>query len=300
MASALLTAFPQASTAQVAKEDCVIVDQLDTIWAIQTRLYRNPATALFTNDIRQLRQITGRLSNSDAIQVVGGTSISGKGATFRRFLDDTRDLLRRTSLDDPFSTRPHFTAQVLNRLSDVEQDLLELRCDAQQIAIATRERSERGFSGEDIGEDVEDIEVVRETLAEYREQVMQPRNFVILFVVGGAAMVLTPLIRKWLIWRRRKAKRHNTSYATTYQLDERKLPGMLIDINCFGTKLKHGLETPPEVGAVVEIDILDQTTPGAVKWANTHYVGVQFDQQISLGTVGVIVNQARETQTAPA
>ena len=45
-----------------ALADCAVIDQLDKLHIIQTRLARDPDTALFFSDIRQLRTISAGIS----------------------------------------------------------------------------------------------------------------------------------------------------------------------------------------------------------------------------------------------
>jgi hypothetical protein len=270
--------------------DCLIIDQLDKLFAVQSRLARDPNSSFFRDDIRQIRNVTSVVSNRDAVQAVKGNTLVGKGATFVRFLQNTRDLLQTASLDDPYSVAPHFTTGVRENLGDVREHLKDLRCDVTQIAVARAAVSERDFNGgSDSDErDAEDLEEVRQTLSIIAEEVFRPRTFFVVLLVTLTTMLMVPVVRRWLLMRLRQAKRRNTTYKTQYQWDDRKIAGMLLDINCYGTKLTHGLDTPPSVGDAVEIKILNDWTKGTIIWSNIHYIGVQFKKTVSIESVDEI------------
>ncbi len=94
-----------------------------------------------------------------------------------------------------------------------------------------------------------------------------------------------PLIRRWRILKRRRAKRHNTRYPAQYRSAEGAINGMLMDINCHGTKLRHHAVKPLKQGTFVEISIEGKWTRGTVMWSNVHYSGVQFKDATNLALV---------------
>lgn len=265
--------------------NCLVIDQLDKLHALQSRLARDPDTGLFATDIRQLRVIISGLSNADTLDAVDGNSFTGHGADFIRFLQNTNALLQSASLDDPQSIRPHFTRAVRANLSEVSTHLTGLRCNRQQIAVDAAAAAE-GSSGGD--SDAEDLAEVAETLSRLAEEVLQVRSLVVLVAIGLTASIVTPLLQKWLILRKRRAKRHNTAYETQYKWDEGTTQGMLIDINCYGSKLRHEEDRPVPQGASIEIAIGETWAEGSVVWSNTHYSGVQFKRLISLADVDIV------------
>lgn len=189
-------------------QNCIVINQLDSMYWVQKRLMRDPASALFTSDILHLRQLSDSISQTQVVEAVGGTSFAGNWRVFRRFLQDTRDLLAQTSLGDPFSTRSHFDARVVATLAEVERRLLPLRCTEEQTAkevqanlsVAARALSDR--------------EQVEEALDDYGQFISDPRTL-LTAVLGIAAVVFGgPWMRKLRLAYRCKAKRHGAKYKT--------------------------------------------------------------------------------------
>lgn len=281
---------------QPAYANCLVIDQLDKLQILQTRLARDPDTGLFSNDIRQLRAISAQLSNRDTLDAVDGNSFTGHGADFIRFLQNTKDLLQGASLYDPQSVRPHFTRSVRNNLGQVRDHLTGMRCNETQISVESAAASE-GTSGGD--SDAEDLADVAENLSALAEEVFQLRSLVILLAIGLGISIITPIIRRWLILRQRRAKRHNTTYPTQYNWENRIIQGMLIDINCHGTKLRHEKDNPLPIGTMIDLAICDEWSTCAVMWSNTHYSGLQFKSLISLKQVEEICASDDQKNTNP-
>jgi len=271
--------------ARHALADCVIIEQIDTIHTLQLRLMRDPSSALFSSDLRQLRQLSGQISDRDALSAVDGNTLAGRGPSFVRFLDNTRVLLQRASMDDPFSVRPHFDRSVRRNLDTIATHLTELRCSAEQIAIEKEAQTDRAFAGDS---DDRDQEEVQEALRAMAEEILHPRTGILLILFIGGFLVLSPIVRKWLIRRKRRAKRHNTRFTTRYRWHDRTIDGTLIDINCYGTKLKHEQGDAQPEGAKIQVGIFEDWQTGTVIWSNLHYSGIQFNRQISLNTVSEI------------
>ncbi|EBA11380.1 hypothetical protein [Roseobacter sp. CCS2] len=275
-----------------AHADCALIDRIDKLYTIQSRLARDPATALFANDIRQIRIASADISNDEVLNAVNGNRFTGHGADVLQFLQNTRLLLQQASLDDPQSVRPHFNIVRRGNLDKIGQHLLDLRCNAAQIAYDTDFNSNRDISGTS---DAEDLAEVAENLSALAAEVFQWRTLFLTLTLIAVVTVVTPIIRRWLILRRRRAKRHKTTYNTRYCRQNLKVPGVLIDINCFGTKLRHSDGTEIPKGEKIGVNISDQWIDGEVVWGNTHYSGVKFDNRISLKDVETV---RRETGVA--
>lgn len=269
-----------------AHADCRVIDQLDKLYSLQLRLANNPDTGLFQSDIRQLRVIIATLSNRDAVSAVDGNAILGKGADVVKFLEETQTLLQIASMDDPLSVTPHFTAGRRANLHSVGGHLTALRCTDDQIAIAQARASETSTGG---SSDAEDLEQVAATLTELAAEVFRPRSLLVLLASVIVISFLARVITRRMIMRRRRAKRHRTTYNTQYTTDERTTIGMLIDLNCLGTKLRHEKGSPLEPGTAVDLTIEDGTVSGTVMWSNLHYTGIQFRRQITLEQVAAIL-----------
>ncbi len=281
---------------RAAFADCLIIDQLDQMHGLQTRLARNPSTVLFTDDIRQLRSMSSGLNNRDTLAAVNGNAFTGKGATFIRFLQNTQALLQSTSMDDPYSVRPHFTPAVRQNLENIRVHLPDLRCKVEQITVEKAVASDRDFNGDD-DSDSEDLQEVQQALSSLAAEVVRPRNLILTIVSIGLVMLILPMIRHWLILRKRQAKRHNTTFVTDYRAENVTTEGMLIDINCYGTKLRHSRDSPHAKGMTLEISLLGEWINGSVMWSNTHYSGVQFKKLISLAEVSAICSADREAKS---
>jgi len=270
-----------------AAADCIVIDRLDQLQIIQARLARDPDTALFATDIRQLRRLSTGLGDGDVLDAVDGNRFTGSGADFIGFLDDTQALLQRASLYDPQSVRPHFTAARRANLTTIRTHLHPLRCTDNDLSIArSSAASSTGAGGE--GSDEEDLAEVADTLSALADEVFRIRTFVIVLTVVAAFVIIAPVLRNWLHLRRRKAKRHNTRHMTHYHWDSRVIQGMLVDINCYGAKLKHEKDNPLPVGSSVDIKIDEGDVTGTVMWSNTHYSGVQFRKSITLEAVAFV------------
>lgn len=271
-----------------ALADCVLLDRLDRTVTVQTRLAANPDTALFASDIRQVRAMLNGISQTAALRAVNGNSFTGDGATVARFLTTSAELLQRASLDDPNSVRPHFTQRARQNLADMRSVLAAWRCSEEQIAIdaaAAAAETQRRIDGNN---DADAMENVRETLNTLADEVLRLRTLVIVLIGATIIAIATPIIQRHMILRRRRSKRHNCTYQLPYVWEEQSFDGMLVDINCYGTKLQHDLDTPPPQGSHLDMIICEEEIGGTVVWSNTHYVGVLFQKLIPLSHIDPI------------
>ena len=236
-----------------------------------------------------LRQLSDSISQTQVVEAVGGTSFTGNWRHFRRFLQDTRDLLAQTSLGDPFSTRSHFDARVVATLAEVEQRLLPLRCTEEQTA------NEVQANLSVVSRVLSDREQLEEALGDYGQFVSAPRTL-LTAVLGITALVFgAPWLRKLRRAYRRKAKRHGVKYKTKYSFDDKKLQGSLFDINCFGAKLRHDKDGVPAVESQIDIFIGGRWQNGTVMWVNTHFTGIQFSAEISHAEVALVRGKTSPT-----
>jgi len=278
-------AFVLLGFSRPAHANCMIIDQLDKLHILQTRLANNPDTALFRFDIRQLRTISSTISNRSTLEAVTGNAIMGKGASFVRFLQNTQNLLQGSSLDDPYSVRSHFTRAARQNLQDIGGYLTDLRCTDTQIEVDQARAAAAPARG---NSDAEDLEEVAEAIREVVQEVFQWRTLLIVAIFAIVISTAVPLIQRWLILRLRRAKRHNTNYATQYRWEERAINGMLMDINCYGTKLRHEAGNPLSKGNDVDICLEGDWISGTIMWSNVHYSGVKFSETIDLTQVHAI------------
>ena len=66
--------------------DCMVIDKIDRLYTIQSRLARDPDTGLFATDIRLLRVTMHSLSPASALEAVDGNALFGRGADIMRLL----------------------------------------------------------------------------------------------------------------------------------------------------------------------------------------------------------------------
>ena len=130
---------------------------------------------------------------------------------------------------------------------------------------------------------------VSQALNTLGQEALRPRSMIGLAITVGAGIAVMPFVKRWLILRRRRFKRHPANYSTHYRTEEKTCESHLIDINCFGTKLARPKDQTLEVGDGIEIAIEESWVAGKVIWSNKHYSGVQFKRAIGLGEVTEIV-----------
>lgn len=284
------------SSGSFAYASCALIDTFDKLHVIQTRLSRNPDTVLFASDIRQLRIMHAGISDRDALDAVDGNRFTGKGADFIQFLRNTQDLLQGASMDDPYSVSRHYTAANRATLAAIGTHLHALRCTADQVAIDSAPSNDPINA---VNSDAEDIAEVVENLSLFADEVFRWRSVLILGAVFAMLSFTVPLVRRWLILRKRRAKRYNTTYATNYIWDDSERSGALIDINCHGAKLRHDPDAPIPKSTVVHVQIDGDWVSGTVVWVNTHYSGLQFRRMISLEKVKAVCIASESQKTAP-
>ena len=273
--------------------NCMVIDNINRLYTIQSRLARDPDTGLFETDLRLLRVTLRSLNSTAALEAVDGSALFERGADIVRMLEQTQALLDSASLDDPDSVRPHFQGSARRTLAAVGDHLHDLRCTSEQISI-DRAAAAAEATAPATATDEEELAQVLQALGTFGQEALRPRNLIGLLLTIGAGVAVAPIVKRWLILRRRWAKRHPANYATRYRKDELTIKSHLLDINCYGTKLARPKDQKLEVGDGIEIAIEDSWIAGRVIWSNQHYSGVQFKRAIGLGEVTEII--ANSTQ----
>lgn len=282
---ALMFVAASSTQAQTTPEDCLIIDGLDTLHAVQTRLSRNHNQFMFQTDIRIIRAEFSMLSERDTLIAVDSSRFSSKGSAFINLLRNTETLLQGVSLDDPDGIQPHFTPDVRANLTAVGQQLATVRCTGAEVRLARRDAQARASSrAEDDGEPDDAAEILREAA----EELINFTNLFIFIGLATATVLGRRLIRYLVKRKKRRAKRHTVIYASEYGTEDGMSEGVMIDINCFGCKLRHSEDAPISEGVVVRLQIEQETVEGVVIWTNIHYAGIQFKRPLSLETVKAI------------
>ncbi|MDX8352228.1 hypothetical protein [Cognatiyoonia sp. IB215182] len=277
LACAFAICLATGAQAQSVSQGCLVIADIDRLHDIQTRLARNPDSVMFVDDIRMLRKTVSDISDRAALEAVESNTLAIKGNTFTRFLQNTRALLELASLDDPNSVAPHFTSRVRTNLANVRSYLVDLRCTAEEIAAA---EDAAAVAITDTSDD-DAVEIIREAA----QQLISWTNLFLFTSIGLSTLVIIRLWHRFSVRRKRRAKRHAVTYKTAYRLANATRPGRLIDINCYGTKLRHGQNVPPSKGTALDVLIGDDWVSASVMWTNAHYAGVQFKRSVSLDVV---------------
>jgi hypothetical protein len=231
------------------------------------------------------------LNLRNATRYCQGNALTGRGAAFAQMMQNTRELLQKVSLDDPQSVWPHFTSAKRNNLRRTADYLTDLRCTSEQVAIEAAAAAENPIP---LNNDAEDLAEVAQALRVVAEEVFQLRSLFILIGLAITASVGTPLVRRWVILRKRRSKRHNVLYETQYRWNDQVETAPLLDINCFGTKLRHNKDDPLREGESVEVSIEGNWQKGTVMWSNANYCGVQFLNTLSLLLVHSVCDASNE------
>lgn len=102
---------------------------------------------------------------------------------------------------------------------------------------------------------------------------------------------------------RRRKHRHLINLKTNLHVDGKTTNVDLLDINCYGAKIKHHLTDPPESGAKQLVLLNGEWVAFDVAWSNQHYLGIRFQRRLSRLRVFKIVELAkyrRKIDLAPA
>ena len=269
---------------------CLVIDRLDTVHALQTRISRSPAATFISADFDLLRSQLRGLNETTTLDAINSHSGSAQGAAFLRLLQDTENLLQIARMGNPDSITQHFTQKVRSNLATVSRYLTDLRCSDDAIRIARYGQDQTGAR--------ETEETLDNAAAIVWRMIAEILDLTNLFLLMGAVVCIvfgTHVTRQMISRSKRRAKRQTSHYSTSYQIKGKTRPGTLLDINCFGTKLKHAEQGAIPAGSESSIKIGDDWVPGIIAWTNAHYAGVQFKRAISLAAVTTVC----ETKSPP-
>lgn len=257
-----LTAFIGAGAALA---NCAVIDGVDRLHAVQTRLARDPNTTFFASDIRFMRNQLATLADRQVLQAVNGNVLTPKGAAFSRFMRNSRAVLEGTSVDDPASVLRHFNnASVRRNLQAVGGYLGELRCTAEQIAVDSASAL--------VSSDDDAAQILREAM----DEVLDLTNILMVTTTIAFVIAFSQGLKVWVIRLKRRAKRYPSNYPTLYKANDLTRHGVLIDVSGNGTKLEHDPSAPLAPRTSIEIMIFDEWMRGTVIWSNSFYSGVTF------------------------
>ncbi|WP_108815943.1 hypothetical protein [Loktanella sp. Alg231-35] len=259
---------------QPATADCLVKSKLDQMHQVQTRMMRNPNALFFGDDIRRLRLLSDGMGTPEVLRAVAGNRWVGHGAVFRQFLDNNNRLLARVSLDDPQSVRPHFDIRAQQNLQDIGNLMNGLRCSTAQINSARVAAS-----------------LPQTGLPQASTELVPPALII-------AAIMLIGIVILRIAWgahpvqHRERAKRFGLKYATRLWWNNNTNTAMLLDINRYGTRLRHKAGKPLPPGVDLNIAMQDGWTTGTIVWSDSTDSGVRFKDGISQSTVGKLRDRA--------
>ena len=256
--------------ARPAVANCVVIAQLDEMHALQSNLARGPNPVLFSDQIRRLRTLSAATTPPDVQRAVSGNRWVGQGAVFARFLDHTKILLQRASLDDPSSVQSHFVGGAAQNLQRVGGYLNGLRCTGAQIAAARASQS------------------TSSSLDDAFASVSPQRTLVVAAVLLLMIAALRLIFRRRILLQRKRAKRHRLAYRTRYWWDNRLVNVTLLDINRNGTRLRHQGGRALPKGADVDIALANDWATGTIVWSDANDSGVKFKNELSWPAVGLL------------
>lgn len=262
--------------------DCAVFDQLEMLHVMQTRLARNPDTVLFQTDIDQLQALSSTINSREVLEAIKGFNAPHIEVDFLRFIQNTRLLLQRASPEDPQTVRPHFDSETRQNLWRVGTHLNNTGCNAPQFSHGAPNTGEPPHDETDDGSDMQEVV---ETIRRIADKVLRPQTLLLFVLLGTSAPLAVTLFRRRQRAQRRRAKRHSVSYATQYMAGKHQNNGVLIDINCFGSKLRREAENPLSQGENVQIEICDKWIGGTAMWSNAHYSGIKFHKPIPMADV---------------
>lgn len=108
----------------------------------------------------------------------------------------------------------------------------------------------------------------------------------LLLVAGGGGVASVIVKRRQQS--RRRSHRYAVNRSVTFSICGATLNGAILDVSCFGVKLRHDGQIA-SVQSKVAVVLLDQMRSGRVAWLNAHYAGVLFDHRIRIAEVLRIV-----------
>lgn len=274
--------------------DCAVIDQLDRLHSLQAQFAINPSATVYPSDLRFLRNQSQSLSERQMLDAIGAPGFSAQGASFSRFLRDTKRITQIMARGDLEKFERHYSsATVREAIQSVGRFLPDLICHSafdHAKGGTTIESSGARASGS-----TEDNAV--QLLRHAAKQVTKPTTLLSLAFAATSVIIGRRFWQSYKQWKGRRAHRFPANYATSLTIDAKQHDSMVIDISAKGAKLSFEQETPLGAKDRIKIFLDDRAVPAKVVWCNTHYVGVAFRRTIPLSLVATLrLNLEDETQ----
>ncbi|MCG3266415.1 hypothetical protein [Yoonia sp. I 8.24] len=120
-----------------AHANCGVIDTLDKLHSVETRLMRNPNSPLYSSEIRYLSNQARQLSGASVTDGLQAGPSTDKGAAFLYFIYYAKKLALEVSIDEPATaTRILQHPAVSANHTSVGVYLGDMRCSAAEIAGA--------------------------------------------------------------------------------------------------------------------------------------------------------------------
>lgn len=266
-----------AVLATSAAADCSVIDTLDGLQSVQTRIAQNPDTPLRISDMRYLRRHSANLDENVVFQAMGGNASPEEEESFLQYFSNLEALLNHASIDDPQDLERHFSnPSVRYNLDSVGQHITDMHCTADGI-IATGAPDEAETQPDEAAT----------SLIDYTYLILM---IAISVVLGGFTY--------WFVRKRTKKTdrmvRHFSNYNADYRVGQQVENGIILDVNVKGAKLQHGPNGSLEVGSTIDVFVMNEWMPCTVAWSNNYYSGLLFQTTLDEAVVQHICEASTE------
>ncbi len=115
----------------------------------------------------------------------------------------------------------------------------------------------------------------------------------IALILTIVAMLTSRLISARQVLNRRRSRRFNIQIDTKLQSNGTARDLRILDLSCNGAKIQIASETSDDVGCEVQLWIDNRWLPSKISWHNMHYMGLNFNDPLSIAFVRACVSQQR-------
>ncbi len=295
---ALLLCVPVGVRAQ-----CVMANTLSQVHALQFDLSEKPDDPLASNVIQFIAGQMGNLQDDDLSAIADIHPSQGAYQVFKDFVGVTEQLLQAVETAGIAALPQHFAQdQVRANLRVTGQYLVSLGCIPRTAVTRPGEGPISMFAPtkSPVDATAAEVDVGEETPVDgIKRYLATPSGAIssVLAIVG--ACVAAFLIRTVLKRRRRRARRFGCHYATRFRIAGQDGDGVILDVSGMGIKLRRNTDQTIDIGAVVDVLIMDEWHAGTVAWENPHYVGVLFRQALRQRVVRALAHGSKSPVAQP-
>ena len=258
--------------ASTAAGNCRVINTLDNLHAVETRLMNNLHSPLFTSEIQYLKNQTDQITYSVMLNSIETGSFSLKGATFLRFMNNARTLSARVSIDDPTTAAYFFSQRSVQRnIENVGAYLDQMRCTPSEVAAANF-----------IEVDASALQSEKSYIArEHLQNLLTLQN---IFIFTGLLSTLTIALifsQHDIRFKTRGFLRYKIDYTTTIKLDDSIKVCTVNNISRSGARVKLDSNSPFTQGVKIAILLEKNWTETTIAWNRATELGLKFDKPLS-------------------